>query len=66
VSPLVRVNYAMIGLRVPPGQHLIKLSMRPVSVWVGEAISGAGVLLWFGLLVPHRLRRMADATPTAT
>jgi len=65
VSPPVRVNYAMVGVRVPPGEHVIRLSMRPVSVWLGGAISGAGVLFWFGLLVPRRRGRTSDVTPTA-
>jgi uncharacterized membrane protein YfhO len=53
---LGRVNYTMLGVTVPPGSHVVRLSMAPVSVWIGGAISGLGLLLWSALIIPVRLR----------
>jgi len=52
---LGRVNYTMLGVTVPPGSHVVRLSMAPVSVWIGGAISGTGLLLWGTLVIPVRL-----------
>ena len=51
-----RVNYTMLGVTVPPGSHVVQLSIAPVSVWIGAVISGIGVLLCGALLIPVRLR----------
>ncbi len=53
---LGRVNYAMLGVTVPPGSHVVRLSIAPLSVWIGGAISGTGLLLWSALVIPVRLR----------
>ncbi len=46
-----RVNYAMIGVPIPPGIHRVRLSIWPTTVWVGMAISVASLLIWTGLVV---------------
>jgi hypothetical protein len=51
----VRVNYAMTGIAIPPGSHIIRLSIRPVSVWIGATLAGIGLLVWT-VLVIHVLR----------
>ena len=48
-----RVNHAMLGVVVPPGSHLVRLWMLPLSLWLGAAISGAALLVW-GVLVVWR------------
>ena len=53
---LGRVNYTMLGVAVPAGSHVIRLSFAPVSVWIGAAISGTGLLLWSALVIPVRFR----------
>jgi hypothetical protein len=50
-----RVNYTMLGVAVPPGSHVVRLSIAPVSVWIGGAISGTGLLLWSALVIPALL-----------
>src|SRR5262249_1834262 len=45
-----RVNYAMIGVPIPPGVHRVRLSIWPTSVWVGMTISAASLLVWSGLV----------------
>ena len=54
---LGRVNYTMLGVAVSSGDHVIRLSMAPVSLWIGRAISGIGMLLWSALVFPVRLGR---------
>ena len=41
---VIRVNHTMVGVAVPPGSHLVRLRLQPTSVWIGAAISVAGVL----------------------
>jgi hypothetical protein len=63
---LVRVNYAMLGVAVPPGLHIVRLWIKPVSVWIGGAITGTGLLIWSALLipVPFGFRRRAGVPGT--
>jgi hypothetical protein len=46
-----RVNYAMIGVPIPPGTHRVRLSIWPTSVWIGMTISAVSLLVWIGLVV---------------
>jgi hypothetical protein len=54
-----RVNYAMIGVPIPPGIHRVRLSIWPTSVWVGMTISVASLLVWIRLAVFQRPRDRA-------
>ncbi len=54
---VLRVNHAMVGIVIPAGSHLVRLWFRPVSVWIGGAVSGIALLLCAALLVPARVRR---------
>jgi hypothetical protein len=49
---LGRVNYTMVGVPVPAGSHVVRLSIVPMSVWTGGAISGIGLFLWSALVIP--------------
>ena len=49
--PVSRVNYAMIGVPIPPGIHRVRLSIRPTTVWAGMTITVASLLIWMGLVV---------------
>lgn len=56
VTP-ARVNYTMLGVAVPPGDHVVRLSMAPESLWIGSAVSGLGLLLLAALVVPVQITR---------
>jgi hypothetical protein len=55
-AELVRVNYTMIGVVVPPGSHVVRLWIEPASLWIGGAITGTSLLLWSALVLPVRVR----------
>ena len=44
VVPLLRTDYVLSGVIVPPGDHTVELRYRPRSVMWGAAISGVAVL----------------------
>jgi uncharacterized membrane protein YfhO len=48
---VVRVNHAMVGVAMPRGSHVVRLSIEPTSVWIGGAITGAGVVVWSFLVI---------------
>lgn len=45
-----RVNYALQGVIIQPGKHLVKFTYFPASLLTGTLISGATVLLLMSLL----------------
>jgi hypothetical protein len=53
----LRVNYAMTGIVVPPGSHIIHLSIKPISIWIGATVTGFSVLVWTLLLTSIGRRR---------
>jgi hypothetical protein len=53
---LLTVNHVMLGVVIPPGQHVVELRLQPTSVWIGGAISGFGLL---GLAAVVLLKRPA-------
>jgi len=57
-----RVNYAMIGVPIPPGIHRVRLAIRPTSVWIGVTVSVVSLLVWMGLVVSV-WRRQRDREP---
>jgi membrane protein YfhO len=61
-----RVNYAMIGVPIPPGIHRVRLSIWPTSVWAGMTISVASLLVWMGLVVSVWRRRDVSAHASQT
>jgi uncharacterized membrane protein YfhO len=42
--PIVTVNHAFVGLRVPSGEHSVRLAYRPRSWRLGLGAFAAGVL----------------------
>ena len=49
-TQLYRADYAIRGVLVPPGEHLVQFEYKPKSFYVGAAISAVGLLLISGLL----------------
>jgi uncharacterized membrane protein YfhO len=48
---LIRTNYLLRGLRVPAGQHTIRMEFRPASYFIGKSISViCSLLVVLGLL----------------
>ena len=57
-SPVRRVDYAVMGVSVPSGQHRVRLAFEPGSLRLGAGVSAAGaVALILCLLAPLRRRR---------
>jgi hypothetical protein len=45
--PIIRTNYVLRGLSIPPGQHKIVFKFLPTSFYGGEKLATiAGILLW--------------------
>lgn len=51
VTPFVRVNYLLRGLRVPAGKHEIKMIFAPTSIVVGRQIGGITSIVIILLMV---------------
>ncbi len=49
-TPIVKVNYVLRGLAIPPGQHTIVFEFRPRGYYTGKKISSIANLV-LGLLV---------------
>jgi len=63
---IARADTALRAVCVPPGEHTVTFTYRPMTFYAGAAISAAGWLLWAlaGLLAlrrPHTDRRLANA-----
>jgi uncharacterized membrane protein YfhO len=58
---VVRVNHAMAGVVVPPGTHVVRLWLRPWSVWIGGTISALTFVLWLALVASAVRRPVAAA-----
>lgn len=54
-----RINYAMMGIPIPAGVHKVRLSLRPTSVWIGEALSVASLMAWLWLIIVPEVARGA-------
>lgn len=57
-TAVIRVNHAMIGVPIEAGTHVVELSLRPVTVWLGAGITAASAagLAGLALLRPRRGR----------
>ena len=51
---VTRVNHSMLGIRVPPGSHVVRLRVAPRSVQWGGALSFVSLLAWTACLMPPR------------
>ncbi len=55
-APVLRVDYAIMGVRVEPGRHRVELGFRPRSATYGMIISGLALVAFAGLLVTGGLK----------
>ena len=69
--PIIRVDYALRGLSVPKGKHLIRFEFRPASYYSGEKVAAIStwvmLLLLLGTLLKEAraaLRRRKDRVPS--
>ena len=46
-----RVNLAMVGVRLPAGEHVVEFRLQPTSVWQGLAVSVVALAILGGLLM---------------
>jgi hypothetical protein len=53
-AEIARVNHAMIGVPVPAGSHLVRLDLRPWTVWIGTAITAVALMLWAAIIAGGR------------
>jgi hypothetical protein len=56
--PIRRAYGALMAFEIPPGQHTLELTYRPLSVMIGIAVSAAA---WTALLVWPLVRRFRTA-----
>ena len=62
---IFQVDHTLIGVNVPTGSHTVDLTLRPVSVWVGSAISGVSALVLLGVVLLRPARRPAASSTRA-
>jgi hypothetical protein len=60
-----RVNHTMIGIPLAAGTHIVELSIRPTSVWIGAAVSGLFAILWI-IVAGRQVRRWAGGQVRAS
>ena len=56
-AKLYRADYALRGVLVPAGQHVVKFSYQPRRFYLGVAVSLGSLLLLLGLAVTDLMRR---------
>jgi uncharacterized membrane protein YfhO len=65
--PIHSVDGPFMGIRVPPGDHVVRLTFRPVLMWAGAA---AAVVFfggaWLGIIVGAILRLRQSRTMLAS
>jgi len=59
-TSIVRVDTALVGVVVPPGEHRVELVYRPASLRVGAALSLVAALAWVVLTVVTRGARRVE------
>ncbi len=64
-APLLRADYALVGIALAPGVHDVRLVYRPASFRVGAAISGAALLAAILAFAFGRRERSANAVAGA-
>lgn len=58
--PVYRANLSQQGIVVPAGQHRVAFAFRPLSLTIGEGLTGASLLVVAWLLVPRRRRALTS------
>ena len=56
--PIMRANYVLRALMIPPGSHEIIFRFRPASYYTGEKISYASSVIFILLLAGYLLRSL--------
>lgn len=49
--PIIRANYVLRALRLPPGKHKIDFVFRPQKFYVGNTIAGISSFILYALLI---------------
>jgi len=62
VDPFIKTNYLLRGLRVPAGEHEIKMVFAPTSINLGRRIGQFSSILIIGLLI-FGIYRVSTAKP---
>ena len=44
-TPIIRTNYALRGLSIPPGRHIIRMVFHPLSYYIGCQVQWMAVIL---------------------
>ncbi|MBN1220937.1 MAG: YfhO family protein [Anaerolineae bacterium] len=55
-APLLRADYILRAVPVPPGEHAVELTFRPLTFTVGAIVSGLAALVVIGLVLFYRRR----------
>ena len=58
-APIFRTDYALRGVKVPAGRHVVRFEFSPQSFYYGAAISAFSLLVLAGFLAFPALRRKA-------
>lgn len=59
-AELLRVNYNLRGVQVPPGKHVVEMSYWPESLTKGAVISLTTALCLLAILIWEKRRRLTD------
>ncbi|MEZ4636939.1 MAG: YfhO family protein [Caldilineaceae bacterium] len=62
-TPIHPTNVLFRGVAVPAGEHEIVFTFDPPTWRNGVVISGAGLVLWIGIIIAAVLVRRRDRTP---
>jgi hypothetical protein len=49
-APIIRTNYVLRGLSVPPGRHIIRFFFRPVSYYLGRQVQWMASIIFLLML----------------
>jgi hypothetical protein len=49
-APIIRTNYVLRGLTIPPGRHVIRFFFRPVSYYLGRQVQWMANILFLLLI----------------
>lgn len=65
-TPIVKVNYVLLGLAIPAGQHKIEMRFEPKSYYTGRSITGISqiimlVALALGIFFEYRRSKTASS-----
>lgn len=50
-TPIIRTNYVLRGLAVPPGRHIIRFFFRPLSYYLGRQIQWMASIIFLLMMV---------------